>query len=407
MASQRLYYDDAYTTRFRARVADLREREGATEVELEATYFYPEGGGQLGDRGTLGGAPVLDVQAAEDGRVWHRLGGGIRPGGEVEAEVDWARRFDHMQQHTGQHILSAAFERVAAAPTLSSTLGEERSVIEVALGGADWRLVERVEEAANRLVWEDRPLVFHWVDEEGAKRFALRKAPAVSGRIRVVEIPEWDASACGGTHARRTGEVGSIKVLHWEKVRGNLRFGFVCGGRALRDHAWRTEAMVEAARRHTLADRELVPHLERAAGERDELRKGLGALTHRLIEAEARELAGARSDAGGGPAGVAVFDARRPREEVRLLALKALEAGAPWVVLGAAAPDPLVMAGRAKGPGRGGPDLRELVAGLRERAQGLGGGSPDLVQVAAADAGRAEEAWRWAVEAVRRAVEGT
>jgi len=396
MASERLYYDDAYTTRFRARVAATGEHSGRPAVELDATYFYPESGGQLGDHGSLGGRRVVDVRAEEEGRVWHLLETPEVLDGEVDAEVDWARRFDHMQQHTGQHMLSAAFERVAGAPTLSSTLGEERSVVEVALGGADWRLVERVEEAANRVVWEDRPVALHWVDPEDVGRFQLRKAPAVAGRIRVVEIPDWDASACGGTHTRRTGEVGAIKVIRWEKVRGNVRFEFLCGARALRDHAWRTEALVEAARRRTLKDRDVIAQLERAAAERDELRKGLAGLTARLIETEARERVGVP------PQGVSGFDARRPREEVRLLALKSLEAGAPWVALGAASPDPFVMVGRAK---RLAADLRTLLPGLLERAQGKGGGSPDLVQVAALDGSKAEEAWRWAVEAVRRAAE--
>ena len=417
MASDRLYHDDAYTVRFRSRVAAAEEQSGHAAVELEATYFYPEGGGQLGDRGTLGGVRVLDVRASGEGRVWHLLEGVAPPAGEVEAEVDWVRRFDHMQQHTGQHILSAAFEHVAGAPTLSSTLGEERSVIEVAASEAGWPLVEKVEEAANRIVWEDRPVALHWVDGEGAKRFELRKAPVVAGRIRVVEIPDWDASACGGTHTRRTGEVGSIKVIRWEKVRGNQRFEFLCGARAWRDHAWRTEAMIEAARRRTLKDRELIAQLERAALERDELRKGVAALTARLIEAEARERT------GDPPRGVAAFDALRSREDVRLLALKSLEAGAPWVAIGAAAPEPVVVIGRARAPGGDsrvrepqaavrGPappalDLRTLLPALLERAGGKGGGSPDLVQVAASSARTAEEAWRWAFEAVRRAVEGS
>jgi len=247
-------------------------------------------------------------------------------------------------------------------------------------------------------VWEDRTLQCHWVDEEGARRFQLRKQPAVAGPIRVVEIPDWDASACGGTHTRRTGEVGAIKVIRWEKLRGNLRFEFLCGARALRDHAWRTEALTEAARRHTLGDRELIGQLERAAAERDELRKRLAALVLRLIEAEARQRA------GDPPGGVAVFDARRSREEARLLVLKSLEAGSPWAAVGAAAPDPVVIVGRAKG---GPMDLRTLLPELLEWAQGRGGGSPDLVQVACCDARHAEEAWRRAVEAVRRATEGS
>ena len=133
MASERLYHQDPYVTRFRARVVRAGERDGRPAVELDATHFYPEGGGQLGDHGTLGGRAVVDVQAGDDGAIWHVLEDGPCPAGEVEGELDWSRRFDHMQQHTGQHVLSAAFEREAGAPTLSSTLGAEHSVIETAM----------------------------------------------------------------------------------------------------------------------------------------------------------------------------------------------------------------------------------------------------------------------------------
>ena len=397
-ASQRLYYDDSYTTRFAARVVGLGEHRGRPAVELESTYFYPESGGQEADRGRLGSAAVTDVQADDDGRVWHVVDAAPPAAAELQAELDWARRFDHMQQHTGQHILSAAFERAANAATLSSHLGDERSSIEVALPDGDWRLVERLETQANGIVWDDRPIERHWVDAEGVKRFALRKPPAVTGRIRIVEIPDWDVSACGGTHTRRTGEVGVIKIVRWEKVRGNVRFEFLCGGRALRDHAWRTEALLEAARRRTLKDRELIGHLERAAAERDELRRRLDELSVRLLASEALERV------GNPPRGVAELFAERSREDVRRFALKCLEAGAPWVVAAAAAPDPALVAGRAK---RGGADLRaKLLPGLLERAKGKGGGSPDLLQVAAADAPSVAEAFRWASEALPAALAG-
>jgi alanyl-tRNA synthetase len=397
MASQRLYYDDAYTTAFRARVIASGAHAGRPAVELESTYFFPEGGGQEADRGRLGEARVVDVQAEDDGRVWHVVEGAApAPDRELEAELDWSRRFEHMQQHTGQHILSAAFERVLDAPTLSSHLGEERSNIEVELGEIDWQGVERLEEAANRVIWEDRGVALHWVDDEGVKRFRLRKPPKFTGRIRIVEIPEWDVSACGGTHTRHTGEVGLVKIVRWEKVRGNLRFEFLCGGRALRDYGWRTEALLEAARRRTLKDRELIAHLERAAAERDELKKRLTELSGRLIAAEALERVGVP------PCGVADFAAHRPREEVRLLAIKCLEAGAPWVVVGAGAPEPALIVARAK---QGKADLRPLLAELLERARGKGGGGPDFLQIAAADAASAEAAWNRAAEAVRAAVE--
>jgi alanyl-tRNA synthetase len=397
-ASERLYYDDAYIVRFEARVSAVGTHRERPAIELERTYFYPESGGQEADRGRLGGARVVDVQADEAGRVWHVLDPSdpVPAAGTVcEAEVDWARRFDHMQQHTGQHILSAALERELSAPTLSSHLGEEHSTIEVALPGVDWRAIEGVELAAQQIVWEDRPVERHWTDAAGVARFALRKPPQVTGRIRIVEIPNWDVSACGGTHTRRTGEVGAIKITGWEKLRGNLRFQFLCGARAFRDHAWRTEALVEAARRRTLKDRDLIATLERAADERNEMRKRLDALAEQLM---ANEVC---ARVGDPPHGVADFAATRPREEARRYVIKCLEAGAPWAVAGAAAPDPVVVIGRAKS---GTADLKTLLPGLLERARGKGGGSPDLVQVAAADAGAAEDAWRWAHEQIQQLV---
>jgi alanyl-tRNA synthetase len=305
---------------------------------------------------------------------------------EVEGVIDWARRFDHMQQHTGQHILSAAFERLLQGATLSSHLGEERSSIEIAVADADWRTVERLERAANEVVWRDLEIVRHWVDDEGVKRFALRKPPKFTGHIRIVEIPEWDVSACGGTHTRRTGEVGTIKIVRWEKVRGNVRFEFLCGGRALADHGWRTEALLEAAKRRTLKDRELIAHLERAASERDELRKQVRELADKVTRREAVE------QVGDPPRPVVEHRADWPRDVARTFAIQCLAAGAPWVVASTSAPDPGVTAGRAKS---GTANLKEAVAGAADLARGKGGGSPDLIQLTAADGGAARAAGEW------------
>jgi alanyl-tRNA synthetase len=384
MASERRYYDDSYTARFAGAVSGVGEHAGRPAVELAETWFYPESGGQLADQGSIGSARVLDVQVDDDARVWHVVD--TPPSGSgLSCELDWSRRFDHMQQHTGQHILSAAFERLKQASTLSSTLGAEKSVIEVGLADVDWRTVEAVEEAANRVLWEDRALVLHWTDADGIAKFPLRKPPKVTGRIRVVEVPEWDWSACGGTHTRRTGEVGAIKIVGWEKLRGNVRFTFLCGGRALRDHAWRTELLLDAAKRRSSSERELIAHLERALDERDELRKKFAALSARLIADEAR------AAVGQPPRPVAVLADQRSREEVRLFALQCLEAGAPWVISAAAAPDPTLVVGRAKADTA--LDLRTFVPELLAAARGKGGGSPDVITVAAADAAGAQAAF--------------
>jgi len=389
MRSERRYYDDSYTARFSGDVIDVGVYRSQPAIELATTWFYPESGGQLGDRGRIANARVLDVQADDGGRVWHVVD--VVPSGRALAcEIDWERRFDHMQQHTGQHVLSAAFERLKDAPTLSSTLGEEKSVIEVGLDDVDWRTVEAVERAANQVLWEDRALVLHWTDAAGVARFPLRKPPQVTGRIRVVEVPDWDFSACGGTHTRRTGEVGAIKIVGWERLRGHVRFTFLCGSRALRDHAWRTEALLEAARRRSRGERELIAHLERALEEREELKKRLAALTRQLLADEARAAVGAPAH------GVAVLVGDRSREDARTFALACLEAGAPWVVSGTRAPEPSLVVGRAKGSP--GPDLRALVAELIAAGGGKGGGSPELVTLAPADAAGAEAAFALAHE---------
>jgi alanyl-tRNA synthetase len=402
MPTERRYYDDSYTTRFRAPVARAGTVEGRPAVELVTTYFYPESGGQEADRGTLGPWSVIDVQAGADGAVWHLLEGAdsspaFEPGAEVEGAIDWTRRFDHMQQHTGQHILSAAFERVLGATTVSSHLGEERSSIEIALADTDWTTIGNVEHAANAVVWRDVEIALHWVDDEGALRFELRKPPKFSGRIRIVEIPEWDVSACGGTHTRRTGEVGAIKIVRWEKVRGNLRFEFLCGARALRDHAWRTEDLLEAAKRRTLKDRELIAHLERAASERDDMKKQVRELTEQLMRAEAHERVGHPPRP--------VFEHRDawPRDAVRMFAIKCLEAGAPWVVASAGSPEPVVIAARPKS---GTLNLKDSVPELLEVTRGKGGGSPDLVQVTAADAVQAKAGSAWMASWMRAHLPG-
>lgn len=380
MASERRYYDDSYTTHFQGDITDVGVHAGRPAIELGVTWFYPESGGQLADAGTIAGARVLDVQVDDEGRVWHVVD--TPPSGRgLACEIDWTRRFDHMQQHTGQHILSAAFERLQDAPTLSSTLGAEKSVIEVGLSDVDWRTVEAVEAAANQILWDDRALVLHWTDSEGIAKFPLRKPPKVSGRIRVVEVPDWDWSACGGTHTKRTGEVGGIKIVGWEKLRGNVRFTFLCGRRALRDHAWRTEALLDAAKRRSRGERELIAHLERAMEERDELRKKLAVFTARQIAEEAR------AAVGSPPQPVAVLAADRSREDTRLFALQCLEAGAPWVVSATSGPEPQLVLGRAKS--NAALDLRTFVPELLAAAKGKGGGSPDVVTIAPADAASA------------------
>ena len=385
VSSVRRYYDDGYTRAFVGRVTAVGEHAGRPAVELEESWFFPESGGQTADHGRMGEAQVVDVQAEEEGRLWHVVDR-LPSGSDLACEIDWPRRFRNMQQHTGQHVLSAALERVLEVPTLSSTLGEERCVIEVGLDSVDWRMIERIELAVHEVLWEDREIRLHWTDEQGISRFPLRKAPKVSGRIRVVEIPDWDFAACGGTHTRRTAEVGVVKVIGWEKVRGNVRLAFQCGARAIADHAWRTEALLEAAKRRSCSDRELISHLERGLEERDELRKRLAELSTRLIAEEAQAALRASPD------GVSVWWPERSREEVRTFVVQALEAGAPWVACATASPTPALIVGKPKGSAI---DLKAMLPELLATSRGKGGGGPDQLNIAPQDAAGAEAAYAW------------
>lgn len=228
--TERLYYHDSYLAGFRARIVDVSPDRRS--LYLDRTAFYPASGGQPSDRGTVGGIPVADV-ADEGDRVVHILAAPAPEGlenGAVECAVDAARRADHREQHTGQHLLSAVFLEVLGAGTVSFHLGGEASTIDVARAAFTAEEILRIEERANAIVREDRPVTVSF--GEASDDLGLRKATERTGPIRVVTIENLDRSACGGTHVRRTGEIGAILIGKLEKVRGNTRVEFVCGGRA-------------------------------------------------------------------------------------------------------------------------------------------------------------------------------
>ena len=219
--TERLYYSDAYLKTFEARVVDRLEIDGRPAVILDRTAFYPESGGQPSDRGALNGAAVVDVQTREaDDEVLHLLSAPLAEEA-VTGVVDHARRFDLMQQHTGQHILSQAFLHTAGAETVSFHLNPDPNegaltidLDKAALAPAE---LDQVEEYANTIVYENRPVIARFVNDEELQALPLRKPPKVDKAIRIVEVQGFDWSACGGTHVARTGEVGMIKIVKAEK----------------------------------------------------------------------------------------------------------------------------------------------------------------------------------------------
>jgi alanyl-tRNA synthetase len=284
--TQRLYYTDSALRAFDARVQTCEAADSRFHVVLDRTAFYPSSGGQPFDTGRLGTAPVVDVVDREDGAVVHVVAAAIAPGSAVRGEIDWARRFDHMQQHTGQHMLSAAFDRTSALRTESFHLGSETSTIDLAreVTAAE---VDRAEAAANDVVWEDRPVTVRFVEGDEIDRLPFRKPPARAGTLRIVDIEDFDLSACGGTHVARTGMVGLIAVTGVERVKGASRVSFACGGRALRSHGSLREVVLGATRALSVVPSEVTPAIERSQSEFRE--------TTRLVRRLQEELAGYRA----------------------------------------------------------------------------------------------------------------
>ena len=288
--TERLYYKDCYLTRFDAKVVDANPER--TLVYLDRTAFYPSSGGQPFDLGLLGEVAITEV-VDEDDRVAHKLSSPLR-GDVVSGTIDWQRRFDHMQQHTGQHLLSAVFVEVLHAATLSFHLGAESCAIDLGLPAIDSAQVQAVERRANELVLENRPVTVDF--QHSSEATDLRKPSDREGELRIVSIHELDRSACGGTHVRSTGEIGPILIRKLEKMRGNVRVEFLCGMRAVRRARADYQALAQIARLFSApldqAPALVAAQLEKAL-EADKVRRRMGT---ELATARGRELCRATAE---------------------------------------------------------------------------------------------------------------
>jgi len=293
--TERLYYHDPYLSEFSAVVVSVHDTDGRRVATLDRTAFYPSSGGQPYDTGQLGSARVIDAVDADDGEVLHVIEGELSPGSTVTGRIDWTRRFDHMQQHTGQHVLSAAFEKVVNARTESFHLGSDSATIDLNrdLTPAD---MARAEEDANRVVWEDRAVRISFVDAAEAAKLPLRKEPARAGKLRLIDVENYDLSACGGTHVGRTGAIGIIAITSWERFKGGTRVAFVCGGRALRTHRRLRDVSAMSSRLLSILPDELPQAIERLQAEARDARRVSKDLQSKLARYEAQALAAEAMD---------------------------------------------------------------------------------------------------------------
>ncbi len=286
--TERLYYTDSYLKEFAASILRIEDDPRGVRIYLDRTAFYPESGGQPSDHGELAGVHLLDVidEGEEVAHILaHRLAGEA-----VQGNIDWARRFDHMQQHTGQHILSAAFERAAGYKTVSFHLGAESSTIDLDSDRVGAQQIEAAEELANSVVFENRPVTVSFHSAADVQKLDLRKPTEREGEIRLVEVEGFDLSACGGTHVSRTGGVGIINVRKVERAKGQTRLEFVCGGRALRRARQDFSILSEAARGFSTGLENVPEMIEKQAQEMCNAGKSQQKLAEELAGLEAAQL---------------------------------------------------------------------------------------------------------------------
>jgi alanyl-tRNA synthetase len=388
---------------FEAVVIDKSERvSGWTAVTLDRTAFYPTGGGQPSDTGTLNGERVVECIADDKDNVWHVvLGRAPQIGSTVKGRVDWSRRLDHMQQHTGQHILSQAFVTLFNAPTHSFRVMDQSCEIDVELADPTNERIERAVELANNVIWEDRPISILHITPEQAAELPLRKDPARQGELRLIEIEGFDLTPCGGTHAYRTGEVGMIAVRSWDRAKGMTRIEWVAGIRALADFR-RANQSARAIAALFSGSRDDAPTLtEKLLEENKELHRRLRSLEDLAARVEAEELLGkTTADPKGLRIVARVFD-DRDADSLRRLALSLITHPQTVALLGSRDKEAarIIFARSSDAPG----DMNSLMREACVQLDGRGGGRPDLAQGGGRNVTKLDEAIQVAAEKIKQA----
>jgi alanyl-tRNA synthetase len=371
VVANRIYYTDPGCRTFDAVVHRAFEYEGHPAVTLDRTAFYPSSGGQPFDTGRLGASGVVETVDA-DGDIVHVLSAGLTAGVTVTGEIDWARRFDHMQQHTGQHLLSAAFDRLFDNRTVGFHMGADVSTIDLVREAAPAE-VERSVDEANRIVWEDRPVMIRLVSQTEATNLSLRKESGREGTLRLIEVSGFDLSACGGTHVERTGAIGVIAALSTERLRGGARLTFACGARALRALRTFRNTVAGSVRTLSVLADDLPAAVERVQAESKDLGKQVKGLREKLAAHEGAALVAGAPQIGGVRLVVRAIDGW-DAGGLKALAVAATAGGGACVVL--VSPVALVAACSADVP----VDANAVLRQLTSRFGGRGGGKRELAQ---------------------------
>ncbi len=380
--TKKLYWEDSHLSAFNARVVDSRMHGDHGIIVLDQTAFYPEGGGQPCDKGLINSLPVFDVQTADDGRILHHVEGNHLPaiGEQAACEIDWSRRREMMQQHTGQHILSQAFFQLFGAETRGFRINDRVTEIDLTLELQPEEIdqaIARAEELSASIIFDDREIRLHEVPPEEALKLPLRKESFITDCIRVVEIADYDWSPCGGTHAKRTGEVGLITVRAWERAKKMTRVHFVAGIRALRDYRTANKVADAIALKFSVGREEAEASVKRLIDDNKRLSRRVRELAEIAARTEAAEILESMPTVDGLRLVRRVFS-DRDFEEVKLLAHRLVDVEGVVALLSVREPEMvrLVFARSANVQ----IDMNDLMKTACEKLGGRGGGKPDFAQ---------------------------
>jgi alanyl-tRNA synthetase len=379
----RLYRTDAYLKTFSAQILQRLEHEGRPALILDQTAFYPTAGGQPNDLGTINGVAVIDVVERNEGEILHVLANPLPSAGEDRGEsvIDWMRRFEHMQQHSGQHVLSQAFVQVAHLDTLAVHIGADDNTLDLPAPKLSLELIERAEQAANDIVMQDVPITAYEVTDADLPRIPLRKAPTVTGLIRIVEVQGYDWSACGGTHVRNTAQIGLIKITKAEKRGNETRITFRCGARALRDYARLNLATIALQESLSASRYDVLPAVQKLMAEAKAGSKALQDAQAKVLGYEAQELLAGTQVLDDGTRRIVKAFEDRDANALRMLAKQLAAAPKTVVLLGASGEKSALVFARSKdAAGDMNALLKQAFALLSPDGKAKGGGSADFAQ---------------------------